>query len=81
MILFKHIIKLLASLLAQWVKKKKNTPVNAGDMGSIPRPGKIPWRREWQPIQVFLPGKSHGQKNVVGYSPLGLQKSCAQLSN
>ena len=30
--------------------------------------GKIPWRRKWQPTPVFLPGKSHGQKSLVGYS-------------
>ena len=33
--------------------------------------GKIPWRRAWQPTPVCLPGKSHGQKNLVGYSPWG----------
>ena len=27
------------------------------------------WRREWQPIPVFLPRESHGQRNLVGYSP------------
>ena len=27
--------------------------------------GKIPWRRKWQPTAVFLPGKSHGQRNLV----------------
>ena len=32
---------------------------------------KIPWRRKWQPTAVFLPGKSHGQRNLVGYSPWG----------
>ena len=31
--------------------------------------GKIPCRREWQPIPVFLPGKSHGQRSLGGYSP------------
>ena len=31
--------------------------------------GKIPWRREWQPTPGFLPGKSHGQRSQVGYSP------------
>ena len=31
--------------------------------------GKISWRRKWQPTPVFLPGKSHGQKSLVGYSP------------
>ena len=40
-------------------------------MGSIPESGRSPWRREWQPTPVFLPGKSHGQRNVVGYSPWG----------
>ena len=33
--------------------------------------GKIPWRRKWQPTPVFLPGKSHGQRSLTGYSPKG----------
>ena len=36
---------------------------------------KIPWRRKWQPIPVFLPGKSHGQKSLEGYSPWGCKES------
>ena len=32
---------------------------------------KIPWRRKWQPIPVFLPGKSHGQRS---YSPWGAKE-------
>ena len=31
--------------------------------------GKIPWRRARQPIPVFLPGESHGQRSLVGYRP------------
>ena len=31
--------------------------------------GKIPWRRKWQPIPVFLPGKSQGQRSLAPYSP------------
>ena len=31
--------------------------------------GKIPWRKKWQPTPVLLPGKSHGQRSLVGYSP------------
>ena len=31
--------------------------------------GKIPWRRKWQPAPVFLPGWSHRQRNLAGYSP------------
>ena len=30
-----------------------------------------PWRREWQSTPMFLPGESHGQKSLVGYSPWG----------
>ena len=36
--------------------------------------GKIPWRRKWQPTPAFLPGESHGQKNLAGYSPWGLRR-------
>ena len=32
---------------------------------------KIPWRREWQPTPVLLPGEFHGQRNLAGYSPWG----------
>ena len=31
--------------------------------------GTTPWRRKWLPIPVFLPGESHGQRSLVGYSP------------
>ena len=30
---------------------------------------KIPWRRAWQPIPIFLPGESHGQRSLASYSP------------
>ena len=43
--------------------------------GFIPWVGKIPWRREWQPTPVFLPGESHGQRNVVGHRPWGCKES------
>ena len=33
------------------------------------------WRRKWQPTSVFLPGKSHGQRNLIGYSPRGHKES------
>ena len=32
---------------------------------------KFPWRRAWQPTPVFIPGESHGQKSLAGYSPQG----------
>ena len=46
---------------------------NEGDLGSTP--GKIPWRRKWQTILVFLRGKSHGWRSLVGYSSWGCKKS------
>ena len=33
-----------------------------------------PWKREWQPTPVFLPGEFHGQRSLVGYSPQGSQR-------
>ena len=36
---------------------------------------KIPWRRAWQPTPVFLPGETHGQRSLVGYSPWGHKES------
>ena len=36
---------------------------------------KIPWRRAWQSTTVFLPGESHEQRSLVGYSPW----SCKEL--
>ena len=36
---------------------------------------KIPWRRAWQLTPVFLPGESHGQRSLVGYSPWGHRES------
>ena len=49
----------------------KNLPTNTGDTSLIPGSGRFPWRRKWQPTSVFLPGKSHGQRRLVGYNPWG----------
>ena len=57
----------------------KNTPANAGDARHVglqdPWIGKIPWRRAWKPTPVFLPGESHGQKSLAGYSLWGRKES------
>ena len=39
--------------------------------GFGPWVGKIPWRREWLPAPVFLPGKSHGRRSLDGWSLWG----------
>ena len=48
-----------------------NQPANAGDTKcSLDLwVWKIAWRRKWQPIPVFLPGESHRQRSLAGYSP------------
>ena len=43
--------------------------------GFDPWVGKMPWRRKWQPIPVFLPGESHGQRSLAGYTPWGHKES------
>ena len=53
------------------VAQNKESGCNSGDLGSIPGFGKIPWRKEWLPITVFLPRKSYGQRSLAGYSLWG----------
>ena len=48
---------------------------NSWRPGFDPWVGKIPWRRKWKPTPVFLPGKSHGLRILVGYSPWGHKES------
>ena len=56
------------SLVAQTVK---HLPAVQGGPRFNPWVGKIPWRRKWQPTPVLLPGKFHGLRRLVGYSPWG----------
>ena len=46
----------------------KESACSVGDTGFDPWVRKIPWRRKWQLTLVFLPGKSHGQRSLVGCS-------------
>ena len=51
---------------------------DTGDMdGFTPWVGKIPWRRKWQPIPVFLPRNSQERRNLMGYNPKGRKESDA----
>ena len=48
----------------------KNLPVIARDLRDLSlMVEKIPWRKEWKPIPVFLPGESHAHRSLGGYSP------------
>ena len=50
----------------------KNLPANAEEDLWV---GKISWRRKWQPTPVVLPGKSHRQRSLVGYSSWDCKES------
>ena len=43
--------------------------------GFNPWEGKIPWSRKWKPTPVYLPGKFHGQRSLVHYSPCSRKES------
>ena len=63
----------------------KNLPANARDVGSIPESGRCLGEGNGNPLQYFLPGKSHGQRSLVGSSVVdGVAKESdltQQLSN
>ena len=50
--------------------------------GFDPWVGRIPWRRKWQPSLVFLPGESHQERSLVGYSPWysRVEQDCATFT-
>ena len=52
----------------------KESACNVRDLGSIPGSGRFPWRSEWQSTSVFVPGESHGQRSLAGYSPWGCEE-------
>ena len=54
--------------LRKWLSGKEST-YNAGDVGSIPELGRFAGGGHGTP--VFLPGESHGQRSLAGYSPQG----------
>ena len=59
--------------LPLWLSSKEST-YQCRRYGFSPWVRKIPWKRKWQPTPVFLPGKSQGQRSLVGYSPWGCKR-------
>ena len=59
--------------LPRWLSGKEYT-CQCRRHGFDPWSMKIPWRRKWQPTSAFLPGKFHGQRSLVGYSPWGRKR-------
>ena len=67
-------ILLVHTPIIAWWFSGKESACHCRRRGFSPRIGEIPWRREWLPIPGFLPGKSHGQSSLVGYSPWGRKR-------
>ena len=61
--------------LPWWLSGSKNLPADAGDVSSIPGSRRSPGEGHGNPpkknTHIFLPGKSHGQRCLAGYSPWG----------
>ena len=74
-----YFIFLYTNGASQVALEVKNLPANAGDARTTdsilsrfyPWVRKIPWRRARQPTPAFLPGESHGQRSLAGYSQPG----------
>ena len=60
-----------SSLEIEWWLSGKESFCQCRGLGLDPWDREIPWRRTRQPTPVSLPGKSHGQKSLVGYSARG----------
>ena len=62
--------------LPQWLSGKESAcnAGAAGDVGSIPGQ-EDPLQESMTTTPVFLPGESHGQRSLVGYSPWGCKES------
>ena len=56
-----------------WLRGKESS-CQCGRYRFNPWVRKMPWTRKWQPTPVLLPGESHGQGNLAGYSPQGRKR-------
>jgi len=60
-----------ASQVALVVRNLPADAGDAGDVGSVPGWGRSPGGKKWEPTPVSLPGESHGQRSLAGFSPWG----------
>ena len=65
------LLSAIVSLVAELVNGQM--PMELTQVPSLIR--KTPWRRTWQPTPALLPGESHGQRSLAGYSPQGHKES------
>ena len=74
MLIFWMLLLTIVESIPRLFKMVKNPPAMQ-EIGSLPWSGRSPWRRAWKLSPVYLPGESHGQRSLVGYSLCG----CTEL--
>jgi len=72
---FRHELRKVLCITYPGGSDSKESAWSAGDLGLIPRSGRFPWRRKWQPTPVFLRREFHRQRSVAGYCPWGCKES------
>ena len=65
----------MSSHLSEWPLLKRLQVIIAGEGVEKKGPSCTVWRRQWPHTPVLLPGKSHGQRSLVGCSPWGREES------
>ena len=73
--MIKSIMVLLHLGLSRWLSVKESTCQWRRRFDLPRRLGEILWDSKWQPTPVFLPGKFHGQRSLVGYCPWGRKRA------
>jgi len=72
------VISLFAEVLIRFIRSfpgGSESACSAGDLGLILWLGRSPGKEKWLPTSVFLPGKFHRQRSLMGYSPWGHKES------
>ena len=68
-------LRMLVFMVVTQMVNNLSSELQCRGLGFNPCFWKIPWRRKWQPTPAFLPGKSHRQRSLVGYSARGHKES------
>ena len=70
-----RLILVRTAVFSKWWLRRYRICLQCRRPGFDPWVRKIPWRRKGQPAQVFLPGESHGQRSLAGYSQTGCKRA------
>ena len=70
----KYLVPLKQFYRLPWWLRQLSICLQCGRPGFDPWVGKIRWRMKWQSTPVLSPGKSHGQRSLVGYKSMVSQR-------